>query len=102
MAPEPFTHHIESIFQALDVGLDGLTEAPGSSFASVDYTPPKTEDIDPQKFNRGTVTIDGHVYTVSVFAATAPAVEEPECPTSTHGKHTFSKGRCIGCGEKQQ
>lgn len=25
-----------------------------------------------------------------------------ECDRSTHGRHTFSQGRCIGCGEKQQ
>jgi len=90
MSRELFSRHIQHIFDSLQVGLDNEDNVE----ARINF--PKLADIDPDRFNRGMVDIEGQTYTVSVFAATAPA----ECPKSTHGKHTPVDGTCIGCGEK--
>ena len=96
MAKEPYTHHIQDIFSALDVGLDGLTELTSNSYKSVDYVPPHDDHIDPDRFNRATVTIDGESYTVSIFRTpkTREQQSEESCPRSPTGKHVFSSQGC--------
>lgn len=67
MKHEPTAHHIESIFQALDVGLDGLTEMPGNSFTEVSFTPPTLPlgNMPPVRVFTH-VRIDGHEYRITV------------------------------------
>lgn len=61
-------HHIEAIFDALDVGLDGITEAPGNSFKQVENDFPGFPLPMPASKGVGTITIDGHLYQVTVEA----------------------------------
>ena len=55
--------NIEHIFDALQVGIESA-ENPAEDFE-------RPEDINPDTFNRATLTIDGEVYTVSVFRGTS-------------------------------
>ena len=94
MRREPYSHHIESIFDAIEVGLDGITDLAGNSFKEVTNVPPSRDSIDPDRFNRMSIRIDGEQYIVSVFRP-SPSIE---CYTSTNGEHLFVGDQCIGCG----
>lgn len=66
MAKEPYTHHVEAIFGAIKYG---MSEAPSvDSFAERDFVQlTSDEEIDPDRFNRCEVSINGIKYMVSIF-----------------------------------
>lgn len=70
MRKEPMSHHIEWIFHALSQGMPWA--ASRASFGETCITLPNMDTIDPKRFNRGEVIVDGEHYTVSVFHGNPP------------------------------
>jgi hypothetical protein len=69
-AQEPTLHHMESIFEAIGVGFQDLHHR--SVFSDVEVSAPPTDALRPDRFNRGTVVIDGSKYAISVFVPGDP------------------------------
>lgn len=67
---EPALHHMQSIFEAIQVGFEDLHHR--EHFKEVEFTPPHGDAIQVDRFNRGTVVIDGHSYAISLFVPGDP------------------------------
>lgn len=66
MKHEPAAHHIETIFQALQVGMEGVLEDSGNNFQEADFTAPDLPLDMPPTQSYAHVRIDGHEYKVTV------------------------------------
>lgn len=87
----PSNEDYENILDALEVGLEGVDNFEGIEKPTI------LPGLMPPSQVRAVVNLEGTEYIVTV----EPRIPA-ECPTSTHGRHTYSAGKCIGCGEKQQ
>lgn len=59
---EDHRKNIALIFDAIQVGLDDYCQE-----KTIEMTTPDEETIDPSRFNRAQIVIDGSLYTVSIF-----------------------------------
>lgn len=77
--------HIGFIMSALDGGLDEMVKARGKAAPTVTHESPDPASLDPERFNRMIIYIDGERYCASIFHS--PEYKAPEYPL------------CPDCGE---
>ncbi len=88
--------HFQLILDALQVGLDN-EDVPTVQVELPTLLPA----LPPPTSVRAIIHLDESAYSVTIEQVARGDEPARECPKSAHGRHTFSQGACIGCGEKQ-